>query len=375
MDPLAHTLVGATLAETGLRRRSPLATATLVWGANAPDIDAAASVFGADAQLLLRRGHTHGVLAMVALPLVLTGVMALYDRFWRRRRDPDAEPADLRVIVGLSFLSVLSHPALDFLNTYGVRLLMPFDGSWFYGDALFIIDPWMWLLVAAAVVLARSERRISKAAWIVLGVATTALVTGTAWAPWPAKVIWVLGVAAIVVMRLRGLSPERVRVVAGACVATLVVYIATMLTGTAVARAQVEAWLEVRGESAEEIFAGPKPANPFFREIIVVTPEQYRFLRVDWLADETIAVSEEALPRGSRDAVVEAALLHLPGLRNWMRYPAFVVEAEEGGHRVTIKDVRYSRRMDGGLGWAQVRLNEDLTLRSPPLTSRRPSSD
>ena len=25
---------------------------------------------------------------------------------------------------------------------------MPFDHRWFYGDAMFIIDPWLWLALA-----------------------------------------------------------------------------------------------------------------------------------------------------------------------------------------------------------------------------------
>jgi hypothetical protein len=41
-------------------------------------------------------------------------------------------------------------------NTYGVRLLMPYSDRWFYGTALSIIDPWVWLAEgpAAARVLA-----------------------------------------------------------------------------------------------------------------------------------------------------------------------------------------------------------------------------
>ena len=34
---------------------------------------------------------------------------------------------------------------MDVLNSYGVRLLMPFSGRWFYGDALYIVDPWLYL--------------------------------------------------------------------------------------------------------------------------------------------------------------------------------------------------------------------------------------
>src|SRR5687767_7644732 len=177
MDPLAHTLLGATLAESGLKRCSRYATATLLIGANLPDIDAIANLWGADAALHSRRGVTHGVLAMVTLPLALAAVVWLWHR-WRGSTAPtvDAPRFRPRAIVALGFLGVLSHPALDWLNTYGVRLLMPFDGRWFYGDTLFIIDPWFWLLGAAGVVLARSGSARAVAGWLVLAALATWLV-------------------------------------------------------------------------------------------------------------------------------------------------------------------------------------------------------
>src|SRR6188474_2610265 len=107
MDPLAHTLLGATLAESGLKRRSRYATATLLIGANLPDIDAVANFWGADAALHSRRGVTHGVLAMVALPLMLAAVVWL----WHRWRGSTAAAVDAphfrpRAIAALAFLSV-----------------------------------------------------------------------------------------------------------------------------------------------------------------------------------------------------------------------------------------------------------------------------
>ena len=45
----------------------------------------------------------------------------------------------------LSYIGVLLHVFLDFLNSYGVRLLMPFSDRWFYGDALYIVDPILYL--------------------------------------------------------------------------------------------------------------------------------------------------------------------------------------------------------------------------------------
>src|SRR5215216_2877037 len=146
MDNLTHTLVGAALAESGLRRRSALGAATLLVGANFPDIDVVAVPLGRG--LELRRGWTHGVLALVLLPVVLTALVLAWDRLVRRRRAPGApragegDAASVRPgqLLLLAAVSIATHPLLDWMNTYGVRWLMPFDGRWFYGDALFIVD-------------------------------------------------------------------------------------------------------------------------------------------------------------------------------------------------------------------------------------------
>ena len=58
-------------------------------------------------------------------------------------------------ILALSYIGVYSHVLLDLLNNYGVRLLAPVDWRWFYGDAVFIIDPLLWLMLGAGVWLAR----------------------------------------------------------------------------------------------------------------------------------------------------------------------------------------------------------------------------
>ena len=53
-------------------------------------------------------------------------------------------------LFALSFIGCLTHPALDWLNVYGIRLLEPFSSQWFYGDTLFIIDVWLWALLGFA---------------------------------------------------------------------------------------------------------------------------------------------------------------------------------------------------------------------------------
>src|SRR5512142_890594 len=100
MDNLTHTLVGAALAETGLGRRTALATATLLIAANLPDVDGILYwVARPDSAYGFRRGWTHGVLALAVWPFLLTGAVLAWDRWVRRRRHPAAAPAAPRTVL------------------------------------------------------------------------------------------------------------------------------------------------------------------------------------------------------------------------------------------------------------------------------------
>lgn len=360
MDPLAHTLVGATLAESGLRRTTPFATATLIIGANLPDVDFIATAWGRDTMLHVRRGITHGILGLALLPAALAGAMMFVDRV-RRSRKPDAEPVRAYPLLALSYLAVLTHPLLDWLNTYGVRLLSPFDGRWFYGDALFIIDPWLWLMMGAAVVLAHSRGRLSASAWIVLGAGTSALVTLHPSPPLVAKMGWLAGVGWIVWLRWRN---GRARPLARAMLGALGAYVTLMIAGGWIASREAERWLQAQGVQAHRIMAGPLPANPLIRDIIAVTPEGYRFFELDWLRAERFVETHPPLPGDERGPIVRAALdsRSVRGFRTWMRFPSYQVEELADGYRVTIRDVRYSR-YDSGIGTAVVELDRELEPR------------
>ena len=364
MDNLAHSLVGAWMAEAGLKRATPLATVTLVIGANLPDIDGLTMLAGSrDTSLLLRRGLTHGVLALAVLPWLLAGAVVLGDRYLRRRRHPEKAPARFWPLLGLAYLSVLSHPLLDWMNTYGVRVLMPFDGRWFYGDALFIVDPWMWLLTAAAVVMADARARWSMGGWLLLGAATTWLVVATELAPLPVKGLWLVGIAAIVFLRVRGVRSIPVERVATVCGAALLLYMVGMFAGSRLAERQAAQWLRQRGVEAERIMAGPLPANPFVRDVIALAPGRYEFVGVDWLAGdaERFRISHQSLPREAPGPIVQAALEapQVRGFVNWMRFPTWRVEEQAAGYRVVLQDVRYSRTRSG-IGTAIVELDRQL---------------
>ncbi len=143
MDNLTHSLVGAVLGRMGLKRLSPRAMPALIISANLPDIDSfVARWFGTTARTF-HRGFTHGVGGLVTLSILVTAIILA----WERLRPGKEGPVKIFGLLLACFIGTLSHPLLDFMNTYGVRLLEPFSHRWFYGDTLFIIDPWIWLML------------------------------------------------------------------------------------------------------------------------------------------------------------------------------------------------------------------------------------
>ncbi|MGE3746382.1 MAG: metal-dependent hydrolase [Sphingomonadaceae bacterium] len=166
MDNLTHSMVGAVLGQAGLKRKSGLGMPTLIIAANIPDIDASCTFLGTQS-LAIRRGLTHGPIALVLLPLILTGIMIAYDRWQARRGTRPAGRMPIRPawLLVLAYIGTLSHPALDWLNSYGIRLFEPFSSRWFYGDTLFIIDVWLWALLIGGFILSRRREKQARPDW------------------------------------------------------------------------------------------------------------------------------------------------------------------------------------------------------------------
>jgi inner membrane protein len=319
VDNLCHTLVGAALGEAGLRRRTPLATATLLVGANLPDVDAVTYVFAeAPTSFEFRRGWTHGVLA---LPLALAAAMTAWDRYVRRRRRPGKTPSRFPALLLLAYVSVLSHPLLDFLNTYGVRFLYPFSRRWFYGDAVFIVDPWIWIVLAVGVGYSAVRRR------------------------------------------RRHPHPEGpARVALGVTAA----YVGVMLVSSAVGRGLVVREAAAAGLPPGRAIISPQALDPLHRIVSLEVPGGYRVGTLRWLSRPAVSLAPPLLARNDRDPLALAAARTRDGKKFlvWARFPYFVVRREGTGAVVTIRDARYPGEFGS---WAIVTVNlpADALTKSP----------
>jgi inner membrane protein len=147
MDNITHSLVGLLLARAGLEKTTPQGTAMMVLAANAPDIDAIFWFSGAQTYLEWHRTYPHAI-AFAPLVALLPMLLARVRFSW---------PSFLASLIG-----VFSHLVLDWTNSYGIPLALPFSWHRFRLDIANVFDVWIWAILlggAVAMALARSTRR------------------------------------------------------------------------------------------------------------------------------------------------------------------------------------------------------------------------
>jgi inner membrane protein len=355
MDPFTHTMVGATLAQTGLAKRTRYGAAALVVGANLPDIDAFTQFLGTDTALYLRRGWTHGILALFVLPLVLTGTLIRIAHL-RRASGPPPLPKTLFV---LSLLAVAFHLPLDWINTYGIRWLMPFNGRWFYGDAVLIVDPWIWLVLGGTVFLRHSTTRKGQIAWtVVAGLSTAGIFLATPSRLLPAKILWLIGVGALIGLRYRRLLERdtRARRFAAAALVVTTVYIGLMIGTSLYARSFVLEETARRDILTQTLMVGPVPVTPFVRDVVVETPHAYRYGTLELLPRPRLELESRVIPKPAPTPLVTRALQSpdIVGFMNWVRFPFVEIEENENDYIVHVLDARYMRERTVGFGATRI---------------------
>jgi inner membrane protein len=357
MDGLTHSLVGLTSAKAGLERWSPYATVVCILSANAPDIDVISGFFGGRWTLLhYHRGITHSIIGTLALGFLIPSILYAADRAiaQRRKRPPQIR---YRGLLMASLIAAGTHPLMDWTNNYGVRPLLPWSGKWFYGDLVFIIDPYIWLVLGGAAFLLTSNRRLKIVGWSVLGIAATLLILVgpaqrglTSTVVSVVRVIWVLGLLAFILARSFNLQQRLRKSIAFAALTFVVCYwgALALMHHAAYENAftRAEQLAAKNGELLLRVAAMPTAANPLRWQSVAETDRAiYRFF-VGVATQPSTSPERYEKPSGLSDQVVSAASLdpRAQVLLGFARFPLARVESENciGQTLVQFADLRYT---------------------------------
>lgn len=154
MDNITHAFVGAAMAECVLPERPSPRTRTLfacvgIVAASAPDVDVLYTGITEEplGYLLHHRGHTHTLPGLALLGLLIWAALLILPS--TRLAIRERQPRGLLLITA----ALVSHLLMDAANSYGTHLFHPFSSRWVYGDAVFVLEPWLWAILGAALAL------------------------------------------------------------------------------------------------------------------------------------------------------------------------------------------------------------------------------
>jgi inner membrane protein len=267
LDNITHSLFGAAVAEVAQPESASAAERGLfmagsIIAANLPDIDLIyTGITPAPLGYLLHhRGHTHTIAGLLGLGLILAIALRLSPTARRLTR------AHRLRLWGALGLNLIAHVSLDGLNTYGVHPFFPFDARWFYGDAVFIFEPWLWMLLGVAAL-----RNAQRPSWrgltavllaiLIVAIGALGVVTVTAAALLAISAV-VLGIA----------TKDTSRPVRSAIALAGTAFFVTGMFGISrLARAQVLGAVaeDSRGEIVDVVLS-PDPAVPICWTVIVL---------------------------------------------------------------------------------------------------------
>jgi inner membrane protein len=289
MDNLAHSLVGLTSAKAGLERLSPYATTVCVVSANAADADVVTLFFG-DRWTFLEhhRGITHSIIGTIVIGLLVALIAFAIERIagWARARTARIRLPGLLLA---SLAAAATHPVMDWTNNYGIRPLMPWSDRWFYGDLVFIADPYVWLGLGCTAFLLTSGTRAKVFGWAVLATIATAVIVLAAvrgarssGALWAAGIVWIAGIILVITLRMFGANRSVGRRTAIAALLLLIVYWGGLALMHRAAYANtVSIADEVAADHGEKFIRGaamPTLATPFSWQSVAETDRAlYRF--------------------------------------------------------------------------------------------------
>lgn len=178
------------MGRAGLNRKTAYATVTATLAAEAADLDVLWYWAGPVEGLEHHRGITHTFLAAPLVAAAVVGAVFLWTR-WRKTAQ-NTLPVRWGWLYATALLAALSHLLLDWTNNYGLRPFYPFNAHWFAGSLVFIAEPALWALLAAAFVgpwlfglidgeIGARRRGLRGQGWAIFALAGMAALWGSRW--------------------------------------------------------------------------------------------------------------------------------------------------------------------------------------------------
>lgn len=338
MENLTHTLFGAVLYRGYFERRTPDTLPLWLIGANLPDLDTVSAFWGSAAYLEHHRGISHSILGILLQAPVLSLLFYLWLR-WRGR------PLTYRKLLGSATLALATHPALDLLNNYGIRPWLPFEASWYYGDLVFIADPWIWLVLGGTLLLTSQGGLRRDLLYGLLAVITSTLMLLSSQPPTIAKILWVVGILFIVLLKNRLPMHPQIYTIS---MLLLLGYLISLfaLQQYAISRATQDL-IPQASEPIWSFSVSPAVANPLKWDVYAESAGFFYYGSVNlFAASEPL----KSIPTLRLHPAVLAAARTSQGTAalDFCRYPIIEVDSSAESARVWIRDGRYARTSRSG---------------------------
>lgn len=212
---------------------------------------------------LHHRGHTHTVVFAIVSALAIWGIALALSRESRAR--PTA-----RALLWLALAGTVSHIVLDWTNNYGVHPWWPVYSGWFYGDAIFIVEPWLWV-VALPPLYFLATGRVTRALFALAAVAILAASWFLGQVPRPVAAVVTIGMVCWTLVNARATHTTRLALGVLGWIAVEAVFFATTRT----ARRQV---IRAVGEDFTDVVLTPTPGDPFCLRALVVTADRATYV-------------------------------------------------------------------------------------------------
>jgi len=356
MDNLAHALVGAALGRAVAGRHVARAGLLGVVAANAPDwTELFIGLPGSRANyLVLHRGITHSLAGALVEIVGLTVLVALGARWWIRRRGggapPPPPPPPWEWLAACIGIAVLSHLFMDWQGSYGLRPFLPWNGTWYYGDWVAIVDPFFWLVPLVALAWGAERHWIPLTATVVLGGTITFFLVRASdiVAPWVLVVYAGVCVVAAIGWIRYWFGPVQRQRAAALAVLVLVLYAGAQGVAVQVRKVGIRREAERRFGVGARWAALTNIGRPFTWEPV-------------YASLDTVASDDWRVPRHLRAPLVVRALRETPEGRAMALFARFLAadvdSTSSGTVTVYLRDARYARAARDGWAVLSVRMD------------------